>query len=397
MKIALLCSGLGLIHRGHEVFARDLFNLISGSVDLTLFKGGGEPAPREVVVDSISRNAAFLRDVKVAVSDKWAEAVREQERIRIEGETFAHGALKPLLQGDYDVIHCLEQEVCNIVFDNRHLFARTPKVVFSNGGAIPADALPRCDFVQEHTDHNLSHSARRKAFMIPHGVDVQLFNPGIKSDFRARHGIPVDAFVVISVGTICYWHKRMDHVIRELAPLQDVHLVIVGQESPDSPAIKALGQQLMSGRITFTTLPHDDLPQAYAAADAFALGSLFETFGIVYIEAMAMGLPVICTDHVNQRSIVKEGIFINMRKPGALTEAVRERDTAQLSRLGARGREIAERDFDLRVLKQRYIEQYQRMATAPCTLPTYSFKSKVQANLKGALRKSIRLVRGQAE
>ena len=51
----------------------------------------------------------------------------------------------------------------------------------------------------------------------------------------------------------------------------------------------------------FDSLPHDELPQAYAAADVFTLGSLHETFGIVYIEAMAMGLPVVCTQHPNQQ------------------------------------------------------------------------------------------------
>src|SRR5262249_4595030 len=149
-------------------------------------------------------------------------------------------ALKPLMEGDYDIIHCLQQKVCNVIYDNRHLFARPPKVLFSNGGAIPARELPRCDFVQEHTDYNLQRSARHKAFMIPHGVDLQRFHPGVASDFRARHGIPADAFVVISVGTICYWHKRMDYVIREIAPLRDVYLVVVGQESADTPAIQAL-------------------------------------------------------------------------------------------------------------------------------------------------------------
>lgn len=111
MRIALLCSGLGNIQRGHEIFARDLFSMISDSADITLFKGGGgEPAPREVVVDNIPRNSACLDEIHVAVSPKWAASVREQERSRIEHETFSYAALKPLLDASFDVIHCLEQE-----------------------------------------------------------------------------------------------------------------------------------------------------------------------------------------------------------------------------------------------------------------------------------------------
>jgi hypothetical protein len=87
-------------------------------------------------------------------------APRRSGDIRLRG-------LKPLLEGEFDVIHCLERDVCNIIYRHRHLFRKPPKIVFSNGGAIPAKNLPLCDFVQEHTDHNLSHSARDKAFMIP--------------------------------------------------------------------------------------------------------------------------------------------------------------------------------------------------------------------------------------
>lgn len=397
MKIALLCSGLGHIHRGHEVFARDLFTLLGDAVDITLFKGGGEPSPRERVIDNLPRNAACLDHIHVAVSPKWADAAREDERDRVEARTFAYAALKPLLEGGFDIVHCLEQDVCNIVHDHRHLFRDTPKVVFSNGGAIPARDLPRCDFVQEHTDHNLSFSDRRKAFMIPHGVDLQRFRPGLPSDFRARHGIPADAFTVISVGTIGRSHKRMHHVIEEVAPLADVRLIVCGQENPDTPGIKALGHRLMGERIVFATLPHDELPQAYAAADAFVLGSLFETFGIVYIEAMAMGLPVICTRHVNQRSIVKEGIFVDMARRGALTEALRRADRAELAALGRRGRAIAERDYDLRVLRRKYLDAYRMIAAAPSSLPRYSLGRKLGANLRNIARQSLRLVHGHAE
>ena len=391
MKIALLCSGLGNIHRGHEVFARDLFTLLHVDLDITLFKGGGESLPKEVVIDHIPRSASYLDGMKLAVSPKWKAAAIEEERMRVEGETFAYAALKYLLEGDFDILHCLEQEVCNVLYAHRHLFRHTPKILWSNGGALPRAAQPHCDFIQEHTEYNLQRSNRDKAFMIPHGVDMQRFYLGIQTDFREVHGIPADAFVVISVGTICYWHKRMDYVIREVAAVPDAWLLIVGQESPDSAAIKALGKELMGARIVFTTLPHDELPKAYAAADVFTLGSLFETFGIVYIEAMAMGLPVICSNHPNQKAIVKEGVFIDMAHPGNLAAALNGRDQKQFDDLSKNGMRVVAENYDLKALKRRYMEEFQRIVATETSLPSYSLPLKLKANLTNMLGKILPL------
>ena len=397
MKIAVLCSGLGNVYRGHEVFASDLFALLGDAIDITLFKGGGVPTSKQLVIGNIPRNADCLKHIHVAVSPKWAESVKESERGRIECETFAYAALKPLLEGDFDVIHCLEREVCDIIFDRRHLFQKTPKVLFSNGGAIPARDLPRCDFVQEHTDLNLAHSVKGKSFMIPHGVDLKRFRSDIASDFRAQHGIPANAFVVISVGAVSYGHKRMDYVVKEVAAVKDAYLLVLGQETPDTPEIKALGHRLMGDRVVFTKLPHNELPKAYAAANVFALGSGFETFGIVYVEAMAMGLPVICSNHKNQRAIVKEGIFINVKEPGALTKALRDTSSASFAALGQRGKEIVAAHYDLIVLKNQYIERYKAIASAPVSLPSYSLRKKLTANFKNTARRAARLLFGSAE
>lgn len=386
-KVALLCSGLGVVRRGHEVFARDLYDLLKDDLDITIYKGGGESSPRELVIPHVPRQSKTLDKMHLPVPDKWYAAAAEVERMRIEGESFAWGALGHLLAGDYDVIHCLEQEVCNTLYGLRHLFAKTPKFLWSNGGAIPAHAQPRCDFVQEHSEGNLNASDREKAFVIPHGVDLERFHPAVESDFRARHGIPTEAFVVISVGSICYWHKRMDYVIREVAALPDAWLLIVGQETADTPAIKALGTELMGGRIVFTSMPHDDLPQAYAAANVFVLGSLFETFGIVYIEAMAMGLPVISTHHPNQRAIVKEGIFIDMSQPGALATVLKRTPFDDWKRLGRQGLEVARSHYDLDVLKARYLAKYGEISVAPVALPRHTLGRKFLANLSKALPK----------
>jgi glycosyltransferase involved in cell wall biosynthesis len=372
-RIALLCSGLGTIRRGHEVFARDLFDLLKDELDITLFKGGGEPAEREVVVPHIPRDAPCLQGVHVLSSPRWYEVEQGHERMWAEGRSFAWAALRPLLEGGFDIVHCLEREVCTTLWENRHLFAHTPRMLWSNGGAIPARRQPPCDWVQEHTAANLAQSRRGRAFMIPHGVDTARFCPGLQTDYRARHGIPPDAFVVITVGSICYWHKRTDHVIREVAALPGAWLLVVGQETADTPAIRTLGEQLMPGRIVFDSLSHDQLPRAYAAADVFTLGSLHETFGIVYIEAMAMGLPVVCTQHPNQRAIVQHGVFIDMTAPGALTAALRSRSRTQWREFGAQGLEVVRREYDLRNLVARYRDAYARVAATPAApLPQWT-------------------------
>lgn len=396
MKIALLCCGLGNIKRGHEVFAADLHALLRDSVDITLFKGAGPESRQQHVVDHIPRNSPLLDHVHPAASPKWLASATEQERLRVEMVTFAYAALKPLLEGDFDVIHCLEREVCNIIYEHRHLFRRTPKILFSNGGALPARELPKCDFVQEHTAHNLKFSAKTKAFMIPHGVDIDKFHPGVDTEFRSAHGFPEDALVVISVGTICYQHKRMDYVIREVAAVAGAYLLIIGQDSDDSPAIRELGSRLMGTRIVFATLPHEQLPSAYAAANVFVLGSTFETFGIAYIEAMAMGLPVICTNHVNQRSIVKEGVFIDMTKSGALTAALNETSGAELTRIGRRARDIAIANYDLRLLKTAYLARYEEISRADVSIPPYTLGKRALSNCRNAMRQLGRMVHGRA-
>jgi len=379
MKVALLCSGLGNIWRGHEIFARELFALVGNDIDLTLFKGGGEAAAHEIVVANLPRSSPLLRDIHLPVAPRWLDAMQEEERIRIETETFAHAALSPLLAGNFDVIHCLEREVVERLYGYRHLFAKTPKFLYSNGGALPIAKLPRCDFIQEHSDYNRARGDRDRSFVIPHGVDTARFHPGIQSDFRARHGIPADAFLVLSVGAICRWHKRMDYVIREVAALPDAWLAIAGQPCPDTPEIVALGERLMPGRIVFVTLPHDELPPLYAAADVFALGSLFETFGIVYVEAMAMGLPVFCTDHPNQRSIVREGVFIDMTRHGTLRAALANRDPAVMAHLAGRGPEIVAERYALPRLKDAYLAAYARIAATEARLPARTLANRVRA------------------
>ncbi|MCM8760793.1 MAG: glycosyltransferase family 4 protein [Candidatus Omnitrophica bacterium] len=381
MKIALLCAGLGNIDRGHEVFARSVFDLLKNDLDITLFKGGGQNKDREVVLENIPRYSPLLADMRLNVSEKWKTSIMEEKREDVECSTFAYFALKPLLIGSYDIIHCLERRVAQIIWDHRYLFKNRPRFLFSNGGALARGRLPGCDFIQEYTEYNLKKGIKAKSFLIPHGVDLTVFDPTIKSDFRSRHNIPPSALTILSVGKICRWHKRMDYLVKEISKINGVYLVVVGQESPDSTAIKDLASNLMGERAIFLQMPHEELPQVYKSADIFVLASLSETFGIAYIEAMAMGIPVIASDNTNIRQILKNQVFINMKKEGELAKAIKNLGEEKRREISKNGRRVVEEYYDLAKLKSRYIEMYRKIYESQVKDKRYLFRDKIKNNI----------------
>lgn len=129
-----------------------------------------------------------------------------------------------------------------------------------------------------------------------------------------------------------------------------------------------MGNELMGNRIVFTKTKNQELSQVYPATDVFALGSLLKTSCIVDIEAMSMplpGLPVLCTHHPNQHSIIgRSGVFVDMSKPGALAAALCNSARDRLAALGAEGRTYAVEHYELRRLADRYVAEYSWMVAA---------------------------------
>jgi len=90
------------------------------------------------------------------------------------------------------------------------------------------------------------------------------------------------------------------HLLRAFAFLRaqmpDVHLVLAGEGPEKEKLIDFCHVNGFIDAVTFAGfIPRDDLPSFYAAADVFVLPSLEDTFGVVVSEAMAAGLPVVCS------------------------------------------------------------------------------------------------------
>lgn len=129
---------------------------------------------------------------------------------------------------------------------------------------------------------------------IPNGINLSRFDPSnvsARQSIRKHFNIPEAAGLVLFVGSQ-YRLKGLEFAIRALAEMKTpAYLLVVGGDS--ATPFKRLTEQLgVSDRVIFAGA-RSDLPSIYPAADAFVLPTLYETFALVCIEAMASGLPVL--------------------------------------------------------------------------------------------------------
>src|SRR5690606_22245530 len=140
------------------------------------------------------------------------------------------------------------------------------------------------------------------------------FSPGPdRSGLRERLGIPDDAVIAAFVATLDRAHhfKRVDVAIDALAALGEprAHLVVAGGGELVDEFRSRARERGVGERVHFLgAVPHDELPDVLRASDLFLLTTEPpESFGIVLIEAMASGLPVVATDYPGVRAVVDDG------------------------------------------------------------------------------------------
>jgi glycosyltransferase involved in cell wall biosynthesis len=131
---------------------------------------------------------------------------------------------------------------------------------------------------------------------IPNGINLTRYTPNrtkTNSQVRRELGVAEDVPLILFVGSQ-FRLKGLEFVIRSLPKLKtDVQLLVVGNDSPT--AFRSLAKELgVADRVHFAG-PRKDLPDIYPAADIFVFPSLYETFALVCVEAMASGVPVLAT------------------------------------------------------------------------------------------------------
>jgi phosphatidyl-myo-inositol alpha-mannosyltransferase len=202
--------------------------------------------------------------------------------------------------------------------------------------------------------------------IVPNGVDVRAFSdPG-----RPVEGLPA--------GPKILWVNRLDpqkgfeimlRAFEQIASeVGEVHLLVAG-DGRDRVLLRSLPGDLRSRILRLGTVAHEALPRYHAAADVFvspATGQ--ESFGIVLVEAMAAGVPVVASDIEGYREVVRDGVdglLVPPNDPNALAAAVRRvlSEPELAAALKAAGRSRAQA-FSWQAVAPRLEAVYDRVLSA---------------------------------
>lgn len=155
------------------------------------------------------------------------------------------------------------------------------------------------------------YGVETRAVVLPTGIDTNRFRGGDGTRFRAEHGIPADRPLLVHISRVAH-EKNIDFILRMLVlvarVIPDVLLVVAG-EGPAEGHLRHLVQRLgLSHHVLFVGYldRSSSLLDCYRAGQVFVFASRTETQGLVLLEALALGTPVVSTAVMGTADVLKE-------------------------------------------------------------------------------------------
>ena len=296
MRIHFLLPGLHRVNRGAEVAFESIATEIAKlGLDEVSLIGSGQP---------ISGRPYEFRHSGLIPREKFERFPRFppfRSEYHCEEATWVFNYITRYRPSEADVTVTCSYPFVNWMLTRWPPFGRKPAHVFvTQNGDWPAYsdkseyAHFRCDgLVCTNPDYYERNKARWPSVLIPNGIDPAKFSPGVGT--RASFGLPDSGPVVLMVSALVE-SKRVLEGLRAVARIPGANLIVAG-DGPLRDQYDSLGNQLMPGRFRRMTLPLDQMPDLYRSADVMLHPTFHESFGNVYAEALAIGVPVVAHNY----------------------------------------------------------------------------------------------------
>lgn len=307
MRLLFALSGFHRYDRGAETALLSVADELARNGADVVVAGGGTLRPgtayKFVHVPALAREKfeglpaiPFLRD-----------------EVRWEDASFAFNLPRRLDLNAFDATF-----TCAFPFTNLRLrrFGRKPHPAHffvTQNGDWPARSdklefrLFSCDgLVCTNPEYYAHNQERWNCALVPNGIDMDRFSPG--KAMRAKFDLPQDKQIILMVSAFIN-SKRVLEGIRAVSRLENAFLVVAG-DGPMRAEGDRLAAELLPGNYRRISVAAHDMPELYRSADVFLHMSKFESFGNVYLEAAASGLPVVAHDNSITRWILGDAPFL---------------------------------------------------------------------------------------
>ena len=327
----------------------------------------GEPAP-------LDKNAVFELLPEFVCNVQRFQRAEELTYHFIHSHYWLSGWVGNLLARRWDVPHLTMFHTLARV-KNRHLADESEPKDRIDAETRIVGAVDRIIVASEHERQALVElygGRRERIVVIPGGVDLELFRPVDRAEARSALGLSGE--VLLSVGRMDPI-KGLDLLMRAVGLLRhrpNLTLVVVGGSGTEDEHRRSreLVHQLSIGdRVQFRgSVPQEELPRYYSAADLCIMPSRYESFGLAAVESLACGTPVVGSHVGGLPTIIHDGengLLVRWRT--AETFAVRIEslldDPARLRALAARARPSV-LHFGWGAVAGRVLETYRGVAAA---------------------------------
>ncbi|MFH1382984.1 MAG: glycosyltransferase, partial [Chloroflexota bacterium] len=288
--------------------------------------------PRDPISEDLSQNTRLIhlkageyRQIeKLAVYSHLPDFVRHLESYREENQLhydviYSHYWLSALagkaLQERWQVPHVAMFHTLGALKNNLGIGEKEPALRIKT----EREAMKKCHRIIVATAQEKEalvqqyQASHRKISVVPCGVNMELFQPRDKEMAKEELGFSGEK-IVLFVGRIEPL-KGIDQLLKAMAHLQDsrgLRLVVIGGDESSQREIirlKRLSEMLGIGdSVTFVGLiKQDKLPYFYSAADVCVVPSYYESFGLVALESLACGTPVVATNVGDLAHIISQG------------------------------------------------------------------------------------------
>jgi glycosyltransferase involved in cell wall biosynthesis len=197
--------------------------------------------------------------------------------------------------------------------------------------------------------------------VINNGVDLQEFSP--EKCNRKVLNLPENVTLALFVGDIRTPRRNLDSILKALVKVPELHLVVIGSIQ-GSPYPRLAAQLAVQKRVHFLGY-RQDVSEVMKACDFFVFPSRYETFGLVVLEAMAAGLPVVTASTTGAAELVTSESGIVLSDPDDTQSLVKALITLSYDKkirntMGQAARQMAEK-YTWKNVAESYINLFEEI------------------------------------